>query len=211
MSSNNQLKQFLDFLQNNSSKVMSVMFKAFFVAAFILSLITYFSLWKKVQSSKAVNFTLSQRIDEQKDQISSLNNQLFKYEQMQSSISDIVIKQQDMLDFLFTTNLSIIDLKNYQNNLVVQGKIFLDKPDKRAVLLAKDLDSLSEGYIYQIWAVSGINPKSIGTFREDGEGKAFVEMRYIPDSQKINRFLVTVETSPGATEPTGNMYLLGVM
>jgi hypothetical protein len=204
-----QLAKLLSFLQNNNKKVFSTVLRAFLLAILILSIFTSVSLWKKLQKKDSGYKLLNEKVSSQKEQIESLQNQIYKSDQLLSNLNEIVLNQYDILEFLQTTNLSSINLKNYQNNLVVQGKIFLDKPNKKAVLIAKDLDILPEGHTYQLWAVFKINPTSIGTFNTDDSGSAVMKIEYVPNPQKIKRFIVTKELGSGSSEPTGDMYLLG--
>ncbi|NIT13018.1 MAG: hypothetical protein GTN99_01875 [Candidatus Dadabacteria bacterium] len=182
---------------------------AFFFAVLILSVSTSVSLWKKIYQNNSESGTLKNKIENQNEQIQSLENQMYKSQQLISNLDEIILRQQDILDFLQTTTLSTISLKNYQNNFVIQGKIFFDKANKKAVLIAKELDNLPEGYIYQLWAVFSINPTSIGTFNSDSSGNAIMKIDYIPNPNKIKRFIVTKELGTGSSEPTGDIYLLG--
>ena len=199
----------LSFLNNNNKKVFKTMLKAFLLAIIILSILTSVSLWKKLQKKGSGYNLLNEQISSQKEQIESLQNQIYKSDKLLSYLDEIVLRQHDVLNFLQTTNLLTINLKNYQNNLVVQGKIFLDKPNKKAVLIAKDLDRLPADYTYQLWAVFNINPTSIGTFKADDSGSAIMKIEYIPRPQKVKRFIITKEFGSGSSEPTGDMYLLG--
>ena len=205
----NLSSEIISFLNNNNKKVFSTMLKAFLLAITILSILTSVSLWKKLQKKDSGYNLLNEQISSQKEQISSLQNQIYKSDKLLSYLDEIVLRQHDVLQFLQTTNLLTINLKNYQNNVVVQGKIFLDKPNKKAVLIAKDLDKLSDDYTYQLWAVFNINPTSIGTFKADDSGSAIMKIEYIPSPQKVKRFIITKELGSGSSEPTGDMYLLG--
>ena len=205
----NLSSEIISFLNNNNKKVFSTMLKAFLLAITILSILTSVSLWKKLQKKDSGYNLLNEQISSQKEQISSLQNQIYKSDKLLSYLDEIVLRQHDVLNFLQTTNLLTINLKKYQNNVVVQGKIFLDKPNKKAVLIAKDLDKLSDDYTYQLWAVFNINPTSIGTFKADDSGSAIMKIEYIPSPQKVKRFIITKELGSGSSEPTGDMYLLG--
>jgi len=204
-----QISKLLSFLQNNNKKVFSTVLRAFLLAILILSIFTSVSLWKKLQKKNFNYVLLNGSISSQKEQLESLENQIYKNEQLLIHLNKILLLQYDVLEFMQTTNLTSINLKNYQNNLVVQGKIFLDKSNKKAVLLARDLDKLPKGYTYQLWAVFKINPTSIGTFKTDDNGNVVMKIEYVPNPQKINRFIVTKELGSGSSEPTGDMYLLG--
>jgi len=204
-----QISKLLSFLQNNNNKVFSTVLRAFILAILILSIFTSVSLWKKLQKKNFNYVLLNGSIISQKEEIASLQNQIYKSEQLLTNLHEIVLNQYDILEFLQTTSLSSINLKNYQNNLVVQGKIFLDKPNKKAVLIAKDLDILPKGHTYQLWAVFKINPTSIGTFNTDDNGNVTMKIEYVPNPHKVKRFIVTKELGSGSSEPTGDMYLLG--
>ena len=148
-----QISKLLSFLQNNNKKVFSTVLIAFLLAILILSIFTSVSLWKKLHKKNFNYVLLNGSILSQKEEIASLQNQIYKSELLLTNLHEIVLNQYDILEFLQTTNLTSVTLKNYQNNLVVQGKIFLDKPNKKAVLIANDLDILPKGHTYQLWAV----------------------------------------------------------
>lgn len=204
-----KLSQILSFIEDNNKKVFATMLKAFIVAALILSIITCISFWNKLGQKDSNFANTNEKISRQKEQIESLENQLYKTQQLISNLDEIILEQQEILDFLQTTTLSTISLKNYQNNFVIHGKIFLDKANKKGVLIGKNLDVLQQGQIYQIWAVFKINPKSIGTFKSDSDGNALLKLEYIPNPNKIKRFIITKEIGTGSEEPTGDVYLLG--
>jgi hypothetical protein len=204
-----QISKLLSFLQNNNKKVFSTVLIAFLLAILILSIFTSVSLWKKLHKKNFNYVLLNGSILSQKEEIASLQNQIYKSELLLTNLHEIVLNQYDILEFLQTTNLTSVTLKNYQNNLVVQGKIFLDKPNKKAVLIANDLDILPKGHTYQLWAVFKLNPTSIGTFSTDDNGNAIMKIEYVPNPQRVKRFIVTKELGSGSPEPTGDMYLLG--
>lgn len=207
--SKDKTQQLLSFIFTNNKKVFSTMIRAFLLAILILSIVSSISLWNKLQEKKSGYNLLNEKNINQKEQIASLQNQIYKSEKLLSNLDEIILRQYEILDFLHTANLTSINLKNYKNNLLVQGKILLDKPNKKAVFLAKDLDILQKGYVYQLWAVIKINPTSIGTFNVDDSGTAVLKIEYIPNPQRVNRFIVTKELGSGSPEPTGDVYLLG--
>ena len=118
-----QISKLLSFLQNNNKKVFSTVLRAFLLAILILSIFTSVSLWKKFQKKNFNYVLLNGSILSQKEEISSLENQIYKSELLLTNLHEIVLNQYDILEFLQTTNLTSVTLKNYQNNLVVQGHL----------------------------------------------------------------------------------------
>jgi len=201
----------ISFLFQNKKQVIKTAINAFIIALVFIFMITSISFWKKAGKNQDMSTDLNRSISIQKEQIESLENQLFKNEKLFINLNNIVSDQSYAIDFIKIPNITMVKLHDYKNKLMDQGKILLDKPNKKAVLLAKNLDRLPKGQSYQVWAVISINPTSIGLFNTDENGNAILRIEYLPSPQKIKRFIVTQEPKEGSSEPTGDMHLLGSM
>lgn len=201
----------ISFLFHNKKQVIKTAINAFIIALVFIFMITSISFWKKAGRNQDKSTDLNKSISTQKEQIESLENQLFKNEQLFINLNNLVTDQSYAIDFIQIPNITLVKLHNYKNKLMDQGKILLDKPNKKAVLLAKNLDRLPKGQSYQLWAVISVNPTSIGLFNTDENGNAILRIEYLPNPLKIKRFIVTQEPEEGSSEPTGEMHLLGGM
>ena len=106
-------------------------------------------------------------------------------------------------------NIKIIKLHNYRNKVMDAGKLLLDLPNKKAVLLAKNMSRLPDSQTYQLWAYIDGEPVSLGIFQPDDNGYAILKVEYLPNPAEIVRYAVTTEPVDGSPGPTGDMYLIG--
>jgi len=80
-------------------------------------------------------------------------------------------------------------------------------PRDAMVLTAEGLPALPANMIYQIWAIVGATPISLGTIAPDATGHAHGMMVLPATLGRPDVVAVTIEPSPGVPSPTGAMYL----
>jgi anti-sigma-K factor RskA len=80
-------------------------------------------------------------------------------------------------------------------------------PRDAMVITADGLPALPADKIYQLWAIVGSTPISIGTFAPDASGHAQGVMSLPRDLARPDVVAVTLEPAPGVPSPTGAMYL----
>lgn len=90
-----------------------------------------------------------------------------------------------------------------------RARVFVDPATGRALLFAYDLPILPPDSVYQLWAIEGEEPRSLGTFSSTGRGPARVELESLDTVRTADALAVTVEPAPGQSAPTGEMVLQG--
>lgn len=90
-----------------------------------------------------------------------------------------------------------------------RARVFVDPVTGRALLFAYDLPILPPDSVYQLWAIEGDEPRSLGTFTSSGRGPARVELETPDTVRSADALAVTVEPAPGRPSPTGKMVLQG--
>lgn len=190
-------------------EIIKIAVYAFFLSIVITLFYTSMALNKNIVSRKEENNELYKSLITQRELIESLENQLYKREQVIMNLNEIILSQSDALEFIQKPNLKIVKLHDYRNKVMDEGKLLLDLPNKKAVLLAKNMRKLPDGQTYQLWAYIGSDPVSLGTFQPDDKGNAILKIEYLPNPTDIIRYAVTSEPVDGSPGPTGEMYLLG--
>jgi anti-sigma-K factor RskA len=90
---------------------------------------------------------------------------------------------------------------------LAHAKLAYDRRTGRAMLFSAQLRPPPEGKAYQLWVISErIRPA--GMFLHDSFGGMMVPGAATPGGDDMFVFAVTLETAPGAEEPTGAMVLL---
>ena len=199
----------LSYADQYKLEIIKIAVYAFFLSIVIILLYTSIALNKNIANRKEENNELTKSLESQRELINSLENQLYKREKVITQLNQIILLQTDALEFIQKPNIKIIKLHNYRNKVMDEGKLLLDLPNKKAVLLAKDMNKLSEGLTYQLWAYIDGNPVSLGTFQSDENGNAILKVEYLPNPTDIVRYAVTTEPADGSPRPTGDMYLIG--
>jgi len=87
-----------------------------------------------------------------------------------------------------------------------RGRAFFN-PRDAMVITADGLPALPADKIYQLWAIVGSTPISIGTFAPDATGHAHGLMPLPANLGRPDVVAVTIEPAPGVPSPTGAMYL----
>jgi anti-sigma-K factor RskA len=93
------------------------------------------------------------------------------------------------------------------------GKVIWDPETKGAIVQASNLPPAPEGWDYQLWAVRGEKPVSVGILelltRKEQESYYHVPSLDVGELREIGAFTVTLEPKGGSGQPTGDVYLLG--
>lgn len=90
-----------------------------------------------------------------------------------------------------------------------RARVFVDPATGRALLFAYRLPILPPDSVYQLWAIEGEEPRSLGTFTSSGQDPARVELESLDTVRTADALAVTVEPAPGQPAPTGEMVLQG--
>lgn len=90
-----------------------------------------------------------------------------------------------------------------------RARVFVDPVTGRALLFAYELPILPPDSVYQLWAIRGERPVSVGVFTASDEGPARLEVEDPALLEGADALAVTVEPAPGRPAPTGEMVLIG--
>jgi anti-sigma-K factor RskA len=91
----------------------------------------------------------------------------------------------------------------------LRARAIYEPVTQRAVVLVDKLKA-PDGRAYQLWAIHGSQPQSLGLIRTDAAGHAVLRLERLGD--KANAFAISLEPAGGAPtsdKPTGPVVLLG--
>lgn len=98
-------------------------------------------------------------------------------------------------------------------NADLRARATLDPATRRAVVVFDNLQAPS-GRDYELWAIRGASPASLGVIKADESGRAVMRIDDVGDPATLNAFAVSLEPaggSPTPTAPTGPVVMLGAM
>lgn len=146
-----------------------------------------------------VTVDLSETVDSQQSQITELQSQLDRQEQL--------------LTVLSGREVTLVNMNGLDPSPEGYGKIIWDPDKGEAVLQLANLPAPPQDKDYQLWLIkAGQNPISAGVFNfEQPSTDLFFRVEQLNEepSQESNTFAVTLEPKGGVPQPTGDMFLLG--
>jgi anti-sigma-K factor RskA len=95
----------------------------------------------------------------------------------------------------------------------LRARATLDPGTRRAILYFDNLHAPS-GRDYELWAIRGTGPASLGVIKADDNGHAVVRVEDVGDPATLNAFAVSLEPaggSPTPTAPTGPVVMVGAL
>lgn len=98
-------------------------------------------------------------------------------------------------------------LSGTESRPAASARIYIDPRTGRALILGEELAILPPDSVYQLWAIRGQTPASVGTFQVDDLGSARIP---VPDPavlRQADALAVTVEPAPGRPRPSGEIIL----
>ena len=81
-----------------------------------------------------------------------------------------------------------------------RARALYDPAGRRAVLVF-DQFTAPEGSDYELWAIRGDGPASLGVIRPDASGRAIVRLDDVGDPSSLQAFAVSLEKAGGSTNP----------
>jgi anti-sigma-K factor RskA len=93
----------------------------------------------------------------------------------------------------------------------LSGWALYDPSGRRAILVLENLE-LEPGHDYELWAIRGDGPRSLGLIAVEPGGRALVRLPEIPDPAGIAAFAVSYEAkggSPDKRSPGGPVVMVG--
>jgi len=130
------------------------------------------------------------------------NNLADKNRQLQAKVSgadSILNSLVNAKKVLNNNNLSLVEMKG--NGAPVAGaNIYWDSASAAVYMVVRDLAPLPPGKQYQLWALIGGKPKSLGVFDATGS-RVILKMR---DCKNAEAFSITIEGQGGAATPSNS-------
>lgn len=142
---------------------------------------------------------LNDTIEKQQIQITELESQLDRQEQL--------------LTVLSGRRITLVNMSGQEPSPEGYGKILWDPEKGEAVLQLANLPAPPEDKDYQLWLIkAGQDPIPAGVFNfEQPSTNLFFRVEQLNEqpSPQSNAFAVTLEPKGGVPQPTGDMFLLG--
>ncbi len=139
----------------------------------------------------------------------SLRNELNTRQKSLADLQAKLVKEEKMLEFVTNPEVSEVELGSKMADTDSAGKLYWDKETNKGLFLVSSIPQPKEGKTYQLWAIEGGKPVSMGIFDVDKEGNSIMEIELMPESEEPMQFAVTLEPAGGVPQPTGEMYLYG--
>jgi len=93
----------------------------------------------------------------------------------------------------------------------LEGRAIYDPGTHAAVVILRNV-FIPNGHDYQLWAIRGSTPASLGLVHPDKDGVAVVRVENAGDPSSLGAFAVSLEAqggSPNPAQPTGPVVMLG--
>ncbi len=141
--------------------------------------------------------TLRQAVDQQHAQITALSDQLES--------------QQELTRLIASAAAQIIELAGTEARPAANARVLWDTSAQVWHFFVTNLAPLAEDQTYQLWFVTGGEPRSAGTFRTDETGTAHLRVDLPADLIGVAAAAVSLEPAGGVPQPTGPVVLLGTV
>jgi anti-sigma-K factor RskA len=82
------------------------------------------------------------------------------------------------------------------------GSVLYFEDEEKAAVIADGVPSVDETQTYQMWAIAGGAPTSVGLLRPDAAGRADAIVDF--DASQSDTFAVTIEPAGGSDQPTSD-------
>lgn len=165
-------------------------------AVIIISLITYSS-------------SLNNSLKEQQAKISNLEEIVLEKDSELALLKEELGSQSEMLTFLENPDVVIINLVKTEPNLKAVARVLWNPDDDEALFYGINLPEIPDGKTYQLWAIAGEKPESLGVFNVDNRGNNIHLIKSLSNFGDIGTFAVSLEPAGGVPLPTGKIYLAG--
>lgn len=143
--------------------------------------------------------------------IAALNSRLHISNQLVTQLRSELRSQESMLAIMTSPESETVELAGQPAAPTAKGRVYLDRESGSAVFAAVNLPALPENKDYQLWVLDGPRPVDAGILQLDSSGLAIRQIQDIPPEIDLSAFAVTLEPKGGLPQPTGAMYLLGLV
>ncbi len=123
---------------------------------------------------------------------------------LQGEIQDLQSRPDIVRSQPETTEPRVLVLQAAQSAEAASGELIVLE-NRRGVLVTKDMPSIQEDQVYQIWVIEGDKPKPGGLFQPDEEDPVAASMTRSPGEGDI--VAITVEPAGGSPAPTSDPIL----
>lgn len=121
-------------------------------------------------------------------------------------VNNRIEQQQELINLLSQSNNRLVSFQGKDGLTSASGSLFIAPESKKAVLALQNLESLSEGQVYRLWAVFPEKKVGCANFTPDKRGKVHLELSN-DDLNNANSLLITIESQADTSKPQGNAIL----
>lgn len=143
--------------------------------------------------------------------VALLENQVVIGGQLVEELESELDRQRRILNVVNSPNIRIVNLDGLDVSPSSQGVVYWNPVQSQAMFYAFNLPQPPSGKEYQLWMLRGNQPVDAGVFSLNEQGKGSSAIQTLSDSAALTAFAVTLEPKGGSPQPTGDMYLLGVV
>lgn len=155
----------------------------------------------------AILLAFYQKNKQQAAAITSLNQQMDTIQQSCDSVQAIAQRLENMLDFVRQPATRAIAMESTGLSPDAVATVFYNPETQRSLIGVGQLPTPNSDKQYQLWAITGAGPVSMGVFELTEAGQPLQEVSFVSDAQA---FAVTLENRGGSPVPTlDQMYVLG--
>ncbi len=94
---------------------------------------------------------------------------------------------------------------------LLRARATYDPASRTAVVIFENFKAPA-GHDYELWAIRGAAPVSLGIIQTDDQGRAILRLENVGEPDTLNAFAVSLEPaggSPSKTAPSGPVVMLG--
>ena len=91
----------------------------------------------------------------------------------------------------------------------LRARAIVDPVTRRAVVVLENFVA-PEGRVYELWALHGNTPQSLGRVASDARGHAVIRVDNVGDPDDLSAFTISLEdTAAASREPAGTIVMIG--
>ncbi len=149
-------------------------------------------------------FKVSKDVDKYQMQIQNLNNEV-------QTLKEHYKSSDEIQKLLSSDNVNVVKLTGTSTHPRGSGKLIMSFEQGKGFLQLSGLPPLAPNQVYQLWMTINGKLISLGTY-DTKENRTYhpISLPAVSDTQGT-RFLLTQESSPGADNPSRNIFLTGAI
>lgn len=145
---------------------------------------------------------------------SSFNARKLSQQLRELTIESVALRQelkiiQAKLGFALSPETEVLTLTGQPAAPQAKAKLVWNPAEGQGFFSVTGLAPAPADKTYQLWVIAGGKPVSVKVFDVEASGAAEIRIAHLPPSEHIYAFNVTLETSGGVAEPTGEKLLSG--